>query len=271
VLLCAFLVRELGVLAGILPDLEDTARSGMALVENQLLNLTSHSPKNLRSILQENVKGFFSDGTAIINRAVQYVLGLAGKLLTHVPDSALTLGTGIIAAFMISAKLPRLRRWLLHKIPREKLRQLLQSLKRLKNAVGGWLLAQLKLTGVAAGILLCGFLLLRIPYAPLWAAGVCLVDALPVLGTGTVLLPWAFVLYLQGDMARALGILGIYVVISVVRSILEPRLVGKQLGLDPLVTLMALFIGYKLAGLGGMLLAPLLTVTALQLMPQRER
>ena len=64
--------------------------------------------------------------------------------------------------------------------------------------------------------------------------------------------------------------LGIYITISVLRSVLEPRLVGLQLGLDPLVTLAALYAGYKLWGIAGMILAPLLTVTAMQLLPQRD-
>jgi len=269
-MLCAFVLRELGLLAAILPDLEQTARAGIDLVQLQLLQLADRAPQGLQPMLRSNVTGFFSDGTSLLNRAVEYILGLAGRILTHVPDSALTLGTGIISAFMISAKLPRLRAWLLGRLPREKLRQLKAGICRLKSAVGGWLLAQLKLSGVSAVILLLGLTLLRIPYAPLWAVGICLVDAFPILGTGTVLLPWALILFLQQDTARAIGILGIYAVVSVSRSVLEPRLLGQQLGLDPLATLIALYTGYKLWGIGGMILAPLLAVTALQLIPRKE-
>ena len=102
----------------------------------------------------------------------------------------------------------------------------------------------------------------------LWAFGICLLDALPVLGTGTVLLPWALICCLQLDKARAIGLVGIYVVISLVRSVLEPKLVGRQLGLDPLVTLFSLYAGYKLWGIGGMIVAPLLAVTVTQFLPE---
>ena len=125
--------------------------------------------------------------------------------------------------------------------------------------------------GVTLLLLLGGFFLLRIPYAPLWALGVCLVDAFPVLGTGTVLLPWALLSLLRQDAARAVGLLGIYVTVTLTRSVLEPKLVGRHLGLDPLVTLMALYAGYKLWGIGGMLIAPLLAVTALQILPERKK
>lgn len=266
----AFLVRELGLLAGILPDLEDTTRAGISSLESWLLELTSHTPQSIRPMLSRNVTDFFSDGTALLERAVGYVLGLAGGLLSRVPDSALSLGTGVISAFMISAKLPKIRAWITRHLPREKLRPILQVLKRMKTAVGGWLLAQLKLAGVTMSILAAGFLLLRIPYALLWALAVSLIDSLPVLGTGAVLLPWALICLLQQETARAIGLVGIYVVISITRSVLEPKLLGRQLGLDPLVTLFALYAGYKLWGIGGMLLSPLLAVTAVQLVPGKK-
>lgn len=269
-LVCAFLVRELGLLAGVMPDLEDTARAGISSLEGWLLELTSHTPQSIRPVLSRNVTNFFSDGTALLEKAVRYVLGLAGGLLSRVPDSALGLGTGVISAFMISAKLPKLRSWITRHLPREKLRPLLQAMKRMKTAVGGWLLAQLKLAGVTMAILAAGFLLLRIPYALLWALAVSLIDSLPVLGTGAVLLPWALICLLQQETARAIGLVGIYVVISVTRSVLEPKLLGRQLGLDPLVTLFALYAGYKLWGIGGMLLSPLLAVTAIQLVPGKK-
>ena len=99
---------------------------------------------------------------------------------------------------------------------------------------------------------------------------VSLVDAFPILGTGTVLLPWTLISFVQDNAARGMGLLGIYAVVSVTRSVLEPKLVGKQLGLDPLVTLAALYAGYRLWGLGGMILAPLLAVTVRNLIPGSE-
>ena len=137
----------------------------------------------------------------------------------------------------------------------------------MKSALFGWLTAQFKLMTMTMMILMLGFVILRIPYAPLWAAGVALVDALPVLGTGTILIPWSVVCFLQQDGGRAIGLLGTYAVASLTRSVLEPRLLGRHLGLDPLVTLMALYAGYKLWGVGGMILAPMLAVAALQIVP----
>lgn len=270
-LLCAFLVRELGALTGVLPDLEQAASSGLSLVQNWLLELSSHTPQSVRPLLQENVSSLFSDGAALLDKGVRYLLGLAGNLLSHVPDSALSLGTAVISAFLISSKLPKIQKWLLRRIPKERLRAILNTLGRIRDVFFRWLAAQAKLMGVTFLILFFGFVILRIPYALLWALGVCLVDALPVLGTGTVLLPWSLVCFLQGDGARAIGLAGIYIVVTLTRSMLEPKLLGRHLGLDPLVTLMALYAGYKLWGIGGMFLAPILAVTALQILPDRKK
>lgn len=267
-LLGAFLVREIRMVAGVLPNLEEAAQSGLTLLQSWLLSLAAQTPESIQPLLEENVSSFFSDGTALLDQGVRFVLGLAGSILSQVPDSALTLGTAVISAFLFSAKLPKIRQWVDRRLPKERLRRLLSGAKNLRHAIGGWLAAQVKLMAVTFSLLAAGFLLLRVSYAPLWAVVVALVDALPVLGTGSVLVPWAVVCFLQGDGARAIGLLGLYLTITLTRSMLEPKLLGRQLGLDPLVTLMALYVGYKLWGFGGMILAPMLAVLAMQLAPK---
>ena len=271
VMILAFLVRELRELAGILPDLTRTAHDGMVLLQNSLVGLTENMPQSIRPMLQQNVDRLFSGGTALLDRGFSRLLGMAGNMLRQVPDGALNFITAVISGYMISAKLPGIRRRILRSLSRERLRPILQSLRQIRSALGSWLMAQLGLTGVTFVILLLGMTVLRIPYGLLWAGGICLLDALPVLGTGAVLLPWGLILYLQGDKARAVGLLGIYTVITLTRSVLEPRMVGRQLGLDPLVTLFALYAGYRLWGIGGMILSPLLAVTVMQIFPENPK
>lgn len=269
-LLLALLVREARSLTGMLPEAEAAVKSGIHRLHSWTLTLTGHAPAGLRPVLRENIDAFFTDGTALVDRSAGYLLSRAGSALSHVPDRALTLGTGLISAFLISARLPRLRRFLLRQIPRQRLKALAAAAKRVRAALGGWLLAQGKLMGLTLLLLLAGFSLLRIPGAVFWALGVTAVDAFPILGTGTILLPWALLSFLQQNTPRAVGLLGLYATVTLTRSLLEPRLVGRHLGLDPLATLMSLYIGYRLWGLGGMLLSPLLAVTALQLVPERK-
>lgn len=264
-MLCAFALRQLKNLAGILPDLETAARTGLALVQTRLLDLAARAPKGIRPLLEDNVRTLLADSGNLLGKLTAWLLGLAGSILAHVPDSALGLGTAILSAFLISAKLPQIQKWLLRRIPRQQLRSALESARRMRKVLGRWLLAQGKLMSITFAIVAAGLTLLRIPSGMLWAVLVALVDALPILGTGTVLVPWSVVCFLQGDTPRALGILGIYITAALTRSMLEPKLLGKHLGLDPLVTLIALYIGYRLWGVGGMILAPLLTVAAIQL------
>lgn len=268
--LCAFLIRELGALGQVLPDLGQTAKTGFSLIQNWLLQLSSHTPESLQPVLEENVNRFFSDGAALLDKAIGYLLGLAGTLLSHVPDSAFSLGTAVISAFLISAKLPQIRHRILRRIPREWLSSLENAGKQVRRILGSWFSAQCKLVGVSFVILFLGLVILQIPYALLWAAGICLVDAFPVLGTGTVLLPWSLVCLLQGDTPRAIGLVSTYVAVTVTRSMLEPKFLSSHLGLDPLVTLIALYAGFRLWGIGGMILAPVLTVIAIRLASERS-
>ena len=269
-LLAALIIRELGVLAGALPDLGETAKEGLTALSGWLEDLTRFAPKSVRKPLIDSIRELFSGGSALLDRLTEVALSLAGGVLRAVPESALGLGTAVISAYMISARLPKLR-FGLKGLLGERLRPILETMGRVKTAVLGWLRAQVKLMAVTWAVMSVGFLILRIPYSLLWAGGVALVDAFPVLGTGTVLVPWSLVCFLQGDSARGIGLLGIYGAAALIRSALEPKLVGKHLGLDPLVTLFALYAGYKLWGLLGMLLAPLLAVAAVQMLaPKRE-
>lgn len=263
----ALVLRELKLLALVLPDLEQAARSGLTLLQQWGLSLADRLPQSIRPLVEENMTAAFSDGTALVEQGVRFLLGLAGNLLTQVPDSALTLGTGIISAYLFSAKLPQIRCWFRKKLSRERLAKLVSGAKKLRLAVTGWLKAQCKLMTVTFVLLLAGLLLLRIAHGPLWAAGIALVDALPVLGTGTVLIPWAVVCFLEGNVPRAIGLAGLYLTVSLTRSMLEPKLLGHHLGLDPLLTLMAVYTGFQLWGFPGMLLAPVLAVAASQLSP----
>ena len=268
--LCGLLIRELGLLADVLPEMLEAAQGGMASLEAFLTDLVARAPEHIRPMLIDQIHSLFSDSSAMLERATGWLLRVASGVLTRIPDSALGLGTGIIASFMISAKLPLWKSWLLERLPTEKLQSTKDTLHHLKEAVLGWLKAQVKLSGITWAVMTVGFFFLGIRYAPLWGAAVAAVDAFPVLGTGAVLLPWSLISFLQGDSGRAFGLLGLYGAAALIRSLLEPRLVGRQLGLDPLVTLIALYAGYRIWGLPGMILSPLIAVTVIQLVEARK-
>ena len=265
-LLCAFVFRELRALVGILPDLEETAEAGLSALSGWAHTLANRLPGSLGQVASRSVSDFFSGGSRLLEQGFRYVLSLTGGILSRVPNGALLVGTALISSYMISARLPRIRRWIREKISSDRMRKALEGLTRVKGMMLGWAKAQLKLMGLTWIILTLGLVLLRIPYAPVWAAAVALVDVFPILGTGTVLLPWSLVCFLQGDAPRAVGLLGIYGLISLTRSVLEPKLLGDHMGLDPLVMLIALYGGFRLWGFGGMVLAPVLAVAATQVL-----
>lgn len=269
-LLGAFLLREIKAFAGLIPDLTFTFQKGIAGLQSWAMGLLAFLPLSIRPLLQENIQALFSSGTALLDQTFRYILNLTGSLLSHVPDSALGAATAVLSAFMISGKLPRLKLFFRSRLSPERRKSLLETWNRLKHAASRWFTAQIKLMGVTFLLLLGGFLLLRIRHPFLCAAGVALVDAFPVLGTGTVLIPWAIGKAIRGDRVRAVALGSLYITVSLTRSMLEPKLVSRHLGLDPLVTLAALYAGFRLWGIGGMILAPLLTVTALQILPQQR-
>ena len=270
VFLGALLVRQLRLLPDIVPELEQAASTGMDTISRFLQELTYGAPGNLGNYLRQNISEFFSGGNALLDKVSGYLLSWAGTVLSHVPDSALGIGTALISSYMIAAKLPRLKKAVIAFSQRPWLSQSMDALKRLRSALGGWLLAQAKLSVITCLILGAGFWILRISHWPLWASLVALVDAFPILGTGTVLIPWSLACLIQGDPPRGIGLLGVYAVVTIVRSVMEPRLVGKQLGLDPLATLFALYAGYRFWGLAGMLLSPMVAAMAVQMLPRGE-
>ena len=241
----------------------------MGLLQKWLLTFSDDLPQGLRAAYQKNVAEFFSGSTALLEKMSTFALGTAGAVITGLPDTALSLGTGLLSAFLISARMAAIRRFLSERLPQKQLEKWLCTLRQLRDILVGWFSSQCKLLLITFCVLSAGFLLLRIS-SPLLIAGlVCLVDALPVLGTGTVLLPWSLVCLLSGDGGRALGLLGLYAVAALLRSILEPKIVGKHLGLDPLATLIAMYCGYRLWGILGMLMLPMLSAAAMQMLPGR--
>lgn len=257
-LIGTLLVRELGQLAGALPDMQNTAKQGVQVLKNWATNLADRSPEAIRPVLTGGVQQIFDGNTIVAGRASQKVMDTAESVLSKIPDSALGIGAGLISAFMISRRLPDIKAAFRRFTNNTFGEKVLPALRTARKVAGKWLLAQLKLSGITFGIVTLGLLLLRVRYAPLLALGVAFVDALPVLGTGIALLPWAAVNLLQGNHFLAIGLVCIYGVAAITRTVLEPRLVGNQLGLDPLLTLIFLYAGFRFWGVPGMLFTPIL-------------
>lgn len=112
--------------------------------------------------------------------------------------------------------------------------------------------------------LLLGFLVLRINFAPIIALIIALVDILPVIGTGTVMIPWAVLSVFLGNTQLALGLAVLYVVIVIIRNFLEPKVISTQIGINPLFTLLAMFVGLKVLGVWGLILFPVALIVTIR-------
>lgn len=257
--------RELGSLAKSLPQTAATLAAPMGRLRAWMYGLTDKAPADLRPMLESGVSSLFEGASSLAAKGAGWLLERVSNVIGGLPGGFLFLGTAVISSFMISAQFPRVRQWITPKLPETWRERVLPAARRVRQAVGGWFRAQAKLMGLTFLILTVGFLILRVRYAPLFAALVALVDALPMLGTGTVLIPWSLLRFLDGDPAMGMGLLALYAVALTTRTTLEPRLVGKHMGLPPLLTLCAMYAGFRLWGVLGMLLAPVLTICAVEI------
>lgn len=251
-LLGALTVKELGSLAQQLPDLQQETQAGLTQLRDALYSVAQRVPAGIQPLMERSVDALVGDSEQLVGQVTARLPALLGGVLGKLPGGALTLGTGVVAGFLMSARLPQLRGALTERLPES----VQAALHRLRGTLGRWLLAQGKLAAVTCAILAAGLTLLNVPQGALWAIPIALVDAVPLLGTGIVLVPWALVALLQNDTLLAVGLLTTYAAAAITRTVLEPRLVGKQLGLDPLVTLFFLYLGYQLWGFWGLVLSP---------------
>lgn len=255
VLLGAVAVQQVGRLAGSVPQMADTAQKGLDSLKLWLSDLSAKAPAPFGTALSDTVTEFLADGSGLLRQMTGKLPGAVTSVIGTVGSGALSVGTGIISAFLISCRLPQIKAFIKNQ---PWFSSFSQVCARVFRALGGWLKAQLKLCAVTWGIVSAGFLLLGIRSGIWWALVVALVDAVPILGTGTVLVPWALLCLLQQESLRAIGLLCIYGAAAMTRTVLEPKLVGSQLGLDPLVTLGALYVGFRFWGFPGLLLTPIL-------------
>jgi sporulation integral membrane protein YtvI len=256
---------ELALLLGRLPVL----LSGLPALGNQVEDWAYRFivalPVQLQDFAKDALDGFIRQGISLPAKLYDVLAGIAAGAAAAVPDAMLFLFTTALAAYFTSAARPQVLSFLSRQMPASWRDRLGKAVPVLKTALGGWLRAQGLLMLVTFGELTVGFLILQVDLALLLAALVALVDALPVFGTGTVLLPWALFSLLSGDWKLALGLAVLYGLVSAVRSLLEPRLVGQKAGLPPLAALFAMYVGFRALGVWGMLLSPLAAIFLKQL------
>ena len=107
-----------------------------------------------------------------------------------------------------------------------------------------------------------GLGIMGVDYSFLLALGISFLDALPIFGVGTVLIPWAVLSFITHDFALGFGLVILWALVSVIRQIIEPRIIGGTIGLHPIVTLIGMYVGFRLFSIVGMFLAPAVIIAA---------
>ncbi len=255
------LIEEIGAFARavvsgenpLLENLQNMLAYLSSLIEKLPFASTEHSD-SLRGTVTDAFFELFKNFAASLGTNLP---SLAAKLAAAIPNILLFCVVTVLASVYFCAEYDRIRTFF-EKNLHGKAKTIFE---KLRHAAGTTLLRVLRSYAVlflfTFAELLLGFVILREPYALLLAFLTALVDSLPVFGTGAVLLPMAIYRFFTGDIRAAIGFCILYGIVTILRQILEPKILGDGIGMHPLLMLMSMYAGFKLFGVLGMILLPI--------------
>ena len=181
------------------------------------------------------------------------------------PSIAICIGITVVALYFICVDKIYILDQIEHHIPKLWVKRIKIHLTDLIQTLGGYLKAQVTLIVVSFIISLIGLYILKfikfnIQYPLLIALFIGFVDALPILGSGSVMVPWAIICAINGDINLGIAIIVLLIIMSVSRQVLEPKLVSKNIGVHPIFTLIAMYTGFKIIGVIGLLIGPIVLI-----------
>lgn len=193
--------------------------------------------------------------TELMSGTGEPTVSAIGDMAKRIPDVLVGVVMGLLATYFFIADRDKLMAMMerhVHQSLRDKIKRISDQLA---FAVGGYFKAQFKIMGVIYVVVTVGLIILRVDYAWLIGFGIAFLDMLPVFGTGTVLCPWALIKLFSGNYMTALGMLILYVVSLIVHQLIQPKLVGESVGMDPFAALFFMYVGYKVSNVIGMIIA----------------
>jgi len=234
----------------IMPFLDSMATRLETAVTPYDTQLASYIDSLTTSVVQ-NLGTFVTDFS---KTAVVFVTNCA----TSIPGLIVQIVITVISTFFMVIDFQKICKFLLSMVPGSKREIVSTSLHYTKTMIAVYIKSYSLLFLLTFVELSIGFLLLGVKNAVLIAVIISIFDLMPILGTGGIVLPWALIALMVGNWKRAIGLLVLYLVITGIRQTLEPKIVGKQIGLHPLATLVAMLLGLKLFGIVGMFAIPVL-------------
>ena len=263
--LTAWLASSASSLAGKLPLLMENVSDTIDYFELRFAGLAETAPEGLGEYMKLSLEAVGDVLYSLPASISQWALDFLAKAAQSSPNVLLFAVTAGIGTYFISASFPKTTAFLLAQVPLSLRERLSGFGQDIRSSFGGFMRSQLMLMVMTFFQLLIVFLLLKIKSPVLLAFVSAVVDALPVFGTGIILVPWAVYELLIGSTMRGLGLLIAWLTVNLVRSCAQAKLLGDQIGLDPLASLLAIYVGWKVWKVWGMLLFPLVLVTLQQL------
>lgn len=256
------------------------------LITSEITNLLSDFPKfgndifksveNVSRFLKledvnvsDDVKQFVINTTnEVLGKGLGYLKGFLINflnLITRIPSFIVYFIITILATYFITTDRILLLDDIEQRVPKKWIRNANNNFQSVISILGKFLKAELTLVLISFILVLIGlyifeFLGMNVRSPFLIALGIGFVDLLPILGSGTVMLPWGIALIILGDVTLGVSVLGLLVLITVVRQVLEPKIVSNNLGIHPLYTLIAMYIGFKVSGVLGLLFGPIILI-----------
>ena len=201
----------------------------------------------------------------MVSAWIRSTLGGILQIITELPAIFIYIGITFISTYFICTDKFYILDQIEHHLPRTWVKRLMLHLKKIVSSLGSYLKAEIILVTISFVVTIIGLYVMKliglsIEYPLLAALAIGFVDALPILGSGTVIIPWAVIRALDGDLNLAIGLLVLLVIISLVRQFAEPKVVSKQIGIHPIFTLIAMYTGFKFIGIIGLLIGPIILI-----------
>ena len=238
-----------------IPELYLSASEELTKAATQLQNILNKLPlKNdidfrpAGDMLGEMVSG------VIATMDVESVAAI-GDMAKSIPNILMGIITGLLATYFFITDHDKLSKAVKENFPFLMNGTMTRVYHELFHVVGGYFKAQFKIMGVMYVLLAIGLSIIGIRYGWIWAVGIAFLDMLPVFGTGAVLWPWTVIKLLSGNYGTAAGMMIIYAVCQVTHQLVQPKLIGDSVGMNPFATLFFMFIGYRTKGVFGMIIA----------------
>ncbi len=220
----------------------------------------------LPDALSESLRGSLSNvADALISLLTSFLTFFTKNVIVYVPGFLLITVLSAVASCFIANSYSKIVNFILCQFGAKNQELILKSKRLISESILKMLRGYAAILLITFIELLLGLSLAGIKYPLIISFIIAVLDILPVIGTGTVLIPWAAVNFLTSNSSQGIKILVLYIIITVVRNIIEPKIIGSQIGLFPLVTLISMYLGIKLFGFSGIFTLPLITIVLVQL------